>query len=155
MKEIIKKNKKKKINILVSIIFVLLAVYVLSLLFPLLWGLMTSVKHYNNFRVDPVGFPDFSYWSNSKIEGQNHWYSNYAYIFNEFKLTLRTSYYKGIFVLERVTRESEVTLLSSLWNTVLTVGVSAILATMVPCIVAYLCYNYKYKFSKIIYALVN
>ena len=149
-----KERRKQKINIIAIILFVLLIAYVLSILYPLFWGLMTSVKHYNNFRLDPVGFPDFSYWANSNIEGQNHWYSNYAYIFNEFELTLKTTFYRGIFVLERVDRRSEVTLLTSVLNTILCVGVTSLLSTIVPCVVAYLCCNYKYKFSKLIYAMV-
>lgn len=149
-----KERRKNKISVLAIILFVLLAAYVLSILFPLLWGLMTSVKHYNDFRLDPVGFPDFSYWANSKIEGQDHWYCNYTFIFNEFELVLKTSFYRGLFVLEKVNRKSEVTLLGSVLNTLLCVGVTSFLSTIVPCVVAYLCSNYKYKFSKLIYAMV-
>jgi multiple sugar transport system permease protein len=149
-----KNIKKKKISILAIVLFTVLIIYVVSMLFPLIWGLLTSIKHYNNFRIDPVGFPDFSYWANSKIEGQTKWYNNYTYIFDEFHLVLKSTFYEGIVNLQKVNNRSEVTILSSILNTILCVGVTSFLATIVPCIVAYLCSNYKYKFSKLVYSLV-
>ncbi len=149
-----KKIDKKKVSVLAIILFVILAVYVVSMLFPLIWGLLTSIKHYNNFRTDPVGFPDFSYWAKSKIEGQTKWYNNYTYIFNEFELVLKSTFYEGLFVLRKVNNREDVTILSSILNTILCVGVTSLLSTLVPCVVAYLCCNYKYKFSKLIYSMV-
>ena len=80
-----KKMKKKKMTVFTTILCVILAVYAISLVIPLIWGLSTSLKHYYlDFRYNVLGFPNFEAWSKSTIEGENAWYSNYVTVIKNF-----------------------------------------------------------------------
>lgn len=149
-----KRKFKIKINPLSAILFVILLAYAFSMLFTLLWGFMTSLKHFTNFRVDAVGFPDFSYWTNSTIEGEDKWYSNYVYAWKRFEFKLSITYFEGIFNPTRVSHRVTATFLSSLGNTLLYAGGSSVLITFTSCITAYMCSKYRNHFSKIVYAVV-
>lgn len=152
MKE--QKGKTRKINAVMIVLGILMFIYALSMLIPLFWGLMTSIKHFSDFKTNTVGFPRFEYWADSKIEGETEWYSNYVYIWNSFKFPVKKTFFAGIFNVQKVSNESEVTFVSALVNTILCLGGSCLVATIFPCVMAYMCYNYRYKFSKIIYAVV-
>lgn len=74
----------------------------------------------------------------------NPWYfDNFAYVIYEYKVE------KLIDGVSTVISTGDMILNSVLYS----VG-SAFVATLVPCITAYLCARYKYKFSKIIYSIV-
>ena len=149
------KNKREfKFKPLMTVLFILLCVYALSMILVLGWGFLTSLKHYSNFRADPVGFPDFSYWANSKIQGEDKWYSNYVFAWNNFEMKLSSSFFEGVFNPKRVTHRAEVGFFDALLNTLLYAGVSSVLATITPCIVGYMCSKYKNKFSTFINTLV-
>ena len=51
IKPTVKKRTNKNLNPLVILFFVILIIYSLSLIFPLIWGVMTSFKHYMDFGV--------------------------------------------------------------------------------------------------------
>ena len=62
-----KKNRIKKRTlrqIFPLIFFVLLLVYCISLLIPMAWALMSSLKSRLDFRMDPLGFPTSFAWEN-------------------------------------------------------------------------------------------
>ena len=62
-----KKNRIKKRTlrqIFPLIFFVLLLVYCISLLIPMAWALMSSLKTRLDFRMDPLGFPTSFAWEN-------------------------------------------------------------------------------------------
>ena len=74
----------------------------------------------------------------------NPWYfDNFSYVLNEYKVE------KLIDGVKTVISTGDMILNSILYS----VG-GAFVATLVPCITAYLCARYKYKFSKIIYSTV-
>lgn len=150
-----KKMKKKKMTVFTTILCVILAVYAISLVVPLLWGLSTSLKHYYfDFRYNVLGFPNFDAWSKSPIEGEDIWYANYVTVIKNFEFNLRSVYYAGLNSDKFITHDSNVTILTALSNTILYAGVMSVIGAIVPCIVAYICAKYKFKFSGVIYGVV-
>ena len=53
----VKKSDKVKLSPLVILAFVVLIIYCLCILSPIFWGLLTSVKHIDDFRNNVLGFP--------------------------------------------------------------------------------------------------
>lgn len=146
-----KKKKEFKFKPLMTVLFIFLCIYAISMIFVLGWGFCTSLKHIMNFRADPVGLPKFSYWANSKTES---WYSNYVFVWSKFSRVYSTSYFEGILNPVRVTHKVEVGILDALLNTILYAGVCSVLSTLTPCIVGYMCSKYKNKFSTFINTMV-
>lgn len=133
MKIIKRKNGaiKEGFSPLTIVMAVILGLYCLVLAIWLVWALLTSFKNPNDFLGNKYGLP-------------NPWYfDNFAYVIYEYKVE------KLIDGVSTVISTGDMILNSVLYS----VG-SAFVATLVPCITAYLCARYKYKFSKIIYSIV-
>lgn len=133
MKKIKRKNGviKEGFSPLTIVMAVILGLYCLILAIWLVWALLTSFKNPNDFLGNKYGLP-------------NPWYfDNFAYVIYEYKVE------KLIDGVSTVISTGDMILNSVLYS----VG-SAFVATLVPCITAYLCARYKYKFSKIIYSIV-
>ena len=133
MKKIKRKNGaiKEGFSPLTIVMVVILGLYCLVLAIWLVWALLTSFKNPNDFLGNKYGLP-------------NPWYfDNFAYVIYEYKVE------KLIDGVSTVISTGDMILNSVLYS----VG-SAFVATLVPCITAYLCARYKYKFSKIIYSIV-
>ncbi len=133
MKKIKRKNEaiKEGFSPLTIVMAVILGLYCLVLAIWLVWALLTSFKNPNDFLGNKYGLP-------------NPWYfDNFAYVIYEYKVE------KLIDGVSTVISTGDMILNSVLYS----VG-SAFVATLVPCITAYLCARYKYKFSKIIYSIV-
>ena len=133
MKKIKRKNGaiKEGFSPLTIVMAVILGLYCLVLVIWLVWALLTSFKNPNDFLGNKYGLP-------------NPWYfDNFAYVIYEYKVE------KLIDGVSTVFSTGDMILNSVLYS----VG-SAFVATLVPCITAYLCARYKYKFSKIIYSIV-
>ena len=133
MKKIKRKNGaiKEGFSPLTIVMAVILGMYCLVLAIWLIWALLTSLKDPNDFLGNKYGLP-------------NPWYfDNFAYVIYEYKVE------KLIDGVSTVISTGDMILNSVLYS----VG-SAFVATLVPCITAYLCARYKYKFSKIIYSTV-
>lgn len=133
MKKIKRKNGavKEGFSPLTIVMAVILGLYCLVLAIWLVWALLTSFKNPNDFLGNKYGLP-------------NPWYfDNFAYVIYEYKVE------KLIDGVSTVISTGDMILNSVLYS----VG-SAFIATLVPCITAYLCARYKYKFSKIIYSIV-
>lgn len=133
MKKIERKNGaiKEGFSPLTIVMAVILGMYCLILAIWLVWALLTSLKNPNDFLGNKYGLP-------------NPWYfDNFAYVIYEYKVE------KLIDGVSTVISTGDMILNSVLYS----VG-SAFVATLVPCITAYLCARYKYKFSKIIYSTV-
>lgn len=133
MKKIKRKNGaiKEGFSPLTIVMAVILGLYCLVLAIWLVWALLTSFKNPNDFLGNKYGLP-------------NPWYfDNFAYVIYEYKVE------KLIDGVSTVISTGDMILNSVLYS----VG-SAFVATLVPCITAYLCARYKYKFSKIIYSVV-
>ena len=103
MKEKIRKSKKSfTIHQVFSIILiVVLMIYTICLILPILWGVFTSVKSFEDFRVDPVYPPLRHIW-------QWEW-KNFAVIFENF--FVRTADFREVGMLEQI------------WYTILYAGV--------------------------------
>lgn len=110
---------------------IILGFYCAVLIIWLVWAFLTSLKDPNDFLGNKYGLP-------------NPWYfDNFSYVLNEYKVE------KLIDGVKTVISTGDMILNSILYS----VG-SAFVATLVPCITAYLCARYKYKFSKIVYGTV-
>lgn len=152
MKKIKFENKKKnKFTPLAIVLLVLLCVYCLSILFSLYWSVLTSLKINNNvFEYSKFGLPKYSYWKTldgnrtekriaaavklAEADGGALFYT-YRNIWKYFVIKISS---------DNVVRMPTMYLYSFLYA----FG-SAITSTLVPCIAAYLCARYDFKFSKI------
>lgn len=144
-----RKQEKGIFNkVFVISVCVLLALYALALLFLLGWGLLTSLKSRTDFLFSEnvLGLPNMEF---SKEELTQ--LSNYKLIFENFNFTKKVVFYSGD---RLITHESKSNFFSLIGNTILYAGVGSLIAALVPAIVAYTCVKYKFRFSKILYAVV-
>lgn len=124
-------KKKKSFPVFMTIAFLFLALYAISLLAPLLWSIMTSFKG-SEFDNDNFGWP-------------TEFVNNYKDIFTKFKAAIPNP--KGGSSLH----VNVVGMLSnSLWYAV---G-AAIISTTVAYMVAYVVARFKFKFCNIIYMVI-
>jgi len=123
---------KKNISILNIMLLVILLIYTLSMVMLLLWGVSTSLKSVDEFRLNVIGLP------------KTFEFGNFPFVLNYFYVPILTS--EGF--------RKYVGLSELLLNTLLYAGGCAFLATLTPCIVAYLTAKFHYRFSKIVYSLV-
>ncbi len=111
------------------ILGIFLTLYAVSLIIPLLWGLMTSFKLQSDFRLNVLGLPDPLAW-------------NYSFVLSQFKVP--------------VTTETGVSEIGMGRMYVYTLAYSlgcAFFNTSVPCITAYCCARFRKKLSKILYTV--
>ena len=133
-----KTNAKKKIKISVffAIIFVVLFLYVVSMLAPLAWGFITALKSQDDFRVNVLGLPEGNIL--------NWKWSNFVGVTSGFEA--------------QITIEGQgryyVTFWPMLYNTLMYAIGSAAIRAIVPCVVGYVTAKFDYKFSKFINTLV-
>ncbi len=125
------KQKREKMNTTTGILMVLLICYAVCLFSLLLWGVITSFKDNRfDFRTNPIGLP-------------KEWVWNFQTVYESFFVNIVTA--DG----GRNVGVPEMFLNGFLYA----IG-SAFCATLVPCITAYLCARFKYKFSNLIYTTV-
>jgi len=129
--------KKSKFSVLHAVLLVLLAAFTLSLFFLLYWTLVTALKNPMMFNRKAymeenlgwlLGFKDLSF-------------ENVSYAWQNFTVTVRTT-------------GAEVGIVGMFGNSVLYSIGSAFFATIIPCIVAYLCARYRYRFGSVVYTVV-
>ena len=131
------KNQKKTYNkgmmrqAFPIIFFILMLVYSLSLLIPMLWTLLSSVKGRLDFYNNPFGLPKV--WK----------FSNYSTAFNKLYVRIQTE-----------TGSRNVYMPEMLWNTLLYTLGGTIVTTMSHCFVAYACAKYNFRFGKFLYGFV-
>lgn len=129
-----KTENKKQINLVAIFAFAILLIYCICILFPILWGFMTSLKDIDDFRNNVMGLPQKEYGIA---------FSNYPYVLKLFHAD--AIYNKQSF---------QVDLWVMLYNTIMYVVGSALMSTLVPCLVAYVVAKFPYKISKVLYAIV-
>ncbi len=117
-----------------TVLFVALSAYALIMLSLLAWALVTSLKHQMDFRTNALGLPNMKF--GLALE-------NYAIVFKEFKMIIMAGGH-----------QKYVDFLEMLLNTLLYAGVGAFISALVPCIVAYVCAKFDYKFNSVIYSIV-
>ena len=147
-----KRSKKIDLNLYAIIIGTLLLLYVISVIAPLLWGIMTSLKHRVDFSAPGtvLKLPNLEIW---ELYGGNI-FTNYASLISDLKIKVSKTFYAGLNLQKSVSNSANVTLVGFTLNTVLYAGGTALLGAFAPCIMGYLCAKFKYKFSGFIYGFV-
>jgi ABC-type glycerol-3-phosphate transport system permease component len=113
------------------LIAAVLAAYILSVLLPLAWALISSLREYGEFVDHPAVLP--KRWT----------FANYVSAVRDLKIKIPSGQTTRSVFFEEM-----------LLNSVLySVGCSLV-ATLVPCITAYLVAKYKYRFGKLVYTVV-
>lgn len=123
--------KKKKISVspLMIVLGVVLLIYVISLILPFCWALMSSVKDRLDFTLNPFGLPE------------EWFFSNYGDVFSKFAVPINNDTERiGFFQL--------------IGNSLIYALGCAFLSALTPCIMAYAVAKFDYKFSKILYGVV-
>lgn len=114
----------------------ILAIYTISLALPMLWTLLTSLKNYEIYKQATVkgDVAELIGLGNLSLK-------NYKIAFEVFTVTV---YETG----------AKVNILGMFVNSLLYGVGCALVATLTPCVVSYLCARYKYKFGRVIYTIV-
>lgn len=128
------RTKKRQINPLMIVSLCILIIYCVCLLYPIFWGMLTSVKDINDFRNNVLGFPKKEF---------GFAFENYPFVLQRFKAD--ATYNEIGF---------DVGLSGMLQNTLIYVLGSALMSTIVPCLVAYVCAKFPWKISKVLYTIV-
>jgi len=147
MSKTVKKIDVTKL-IFITVICTVLVLYSLSLLLVLAWGLLTSLKSHIDFETygNLMNLPSLE-WSEAEFLKL----ANYTKIFADFKITNSVDYFVGN---TPVGHESTSTIGTMLLNTIVYAVIGAMLQTLVPAVVAYMCAKYRCKISTFLNALV-
>lgn len=132
-----KGRKTDKINSFKVLLCSILFLYVLLLLFPIVWAVLTSFKSYEEYSIleNIIGFPMGSSISEILQNYKDAWTYGYANAIVDGQ----TYYF---------------TIPDQFLNSLLYAGGCMITATLTPCITAYTTARYNYKFSKVVYNIV-
>lgn len=121
---------KTKFSPFTIVLLIVLAAYVLSLFTLIGWALLTSIKSPNDFRTNAIGLPEKFVW-------------NYTFVYTKFNVSVLTKSGSEVVYMETM----------FLYSILYSLG-CAFFQTLVPCLTAYLCARFNYKFSKIVYTTV-
>ena len=148
----LKKDKSITNKVFVIVVCALLAVYTISMIYPLVWGLLTSLKSNFDFSLfgNVAGFPNLN--KDDVATSWNEFFKLKNYV-NVFKIaTVRgiANYYSGDKLINRIT---ETNLLGLIINTLLYAGAGALLQSIVPAIVAYAVAKFDFKYGKVLFAV--
>lgn len=131
MEKVAKIKEKRNVYSPFTIIMgIVLALYAVTLIVLLGWAVITGCKSQDDFYVNKYKLP-------------TEWYWNFEYVYSQFTVTIQTE------LGSRNVGMPEMYMNSILYS----VG-CAFAATLVPCITAYACAKYEYRFSKIVYSIV-
>lgn len=126
-----KASNKERLSVVTAIILVFLVVYTVFLISLMIWTILTTLKTRADFRLNIIGFPQEFAWD------------NFPTVLSEFYVEVTTSegtQYMGVPIL-------------ALNSILYSVG-CALVSTLVPCLTAYTCARFSYRFSKIVYTIV-
>lgn len=124
--------KKRNISILNVSLFLILTIYTISLIWPLIWAIFTSVKEQYDFLYNPLGLP------------KQFVFKNFGTVLDKFEVNAIVD---GIQVKQGIG--------NMLTNSLLYSGGAALMATFIPCITAYVTAKFpKKKMSGLIYVIV-
>ena len=124
-------GERQKLTLFTASLLFCLALYTVCLIVPLLWAVMTSFKSGMDYDNNVLFFPKEIVW-------------NYTKVFQNF-------------ILETYAKDGATLYVGvgqMFANSLLYAVGCAFFATATPCITAYLCANYHYKLSKIVYYVV-
>ena len=117
-----------------GVLMFFLVIYSLMMLSLLFWALITSLKEMLDFRTNALGLPNLKF---------GYAFENYSIVFKEFKMIVMSD-----------GRQQYINFWEMLINTLLYAGVGAVISAIVPCLVAYVCAKFRYRFNSVIYAIV-
>lgn len=117
----------KKEKVVLTIIFVLLLVYAITLIYPFAYLLLNSFKDYQEFNKNPIWFTPHAT------------ISNYIAVFTTYKVQ---------------TMEDEVGILGMFWNSLSLSIVETAVSMFFTCCAAYVLAKYKFVGNKFIYSFV-
>lgn len=147
------KKTRKKISVIntifISVFCTILIVYSISLIFMLLWGLLTSLKSNTDFLYmnNVMGLPNLD-----KSRDECLKLANYTLNLEYFEFTKKVTYYVGD---KKVVHQSTNGIFEMLINTILYAGLGSVLHALVTALVAYLCVKYRqFRLSRIVYGAV-
>ncbi len=159
-------NLKKLLNPLFLIMFIFLCVYTVSVIMPLVWGFIQSLRNKIDFEFGSVfGMPSISSWKENANE-QFFIDLNYINLLGNYnnviqaKVEVRATWVRGIDALfggEPFTVRVPPTnkyILDGLFNSILYAVVASALKVIGPSVMGYVCAKYKFKFSTVIYTYV-
>lgn len=147
-----KKQEKSIVNkIFVAVVCAILVLYTLTIIYPLFWGLITSLKSHYDFTIDAnvVGFPNLEASVKTNSREEFFHLANYKVVFENFTFIRRVSFYIGE---TRVLHQSENNIFTMITNTFLLSFVGSFLQSFVPCIVAYAVAKFNFKYSNLLFA---
>lgn len=146
------------VKIIIGVLCAFLIIYTLSILFMLLWGLLSSLKSGMDFKANRLGLPKLNdpSWPKGIDDPRSSYYTlfrlkNYVDVINNFSYDTKTSYFIGT---TEVGVSSSDTFISMFLNSLLYSLGNGLVQALFPAIMAYMCAKYPYKFSKIIYMVV-
>ena len=145
-----KKKEKAKISVFVVTIFIVLLAYCASIIFPVVWGFITSLKASVDFGVlgNVIGLPD------ARLSSQELRFANYIRIFKRFTITTgNNSYYSALFGRIEILPQ-RVDFLGLVFNTIIYAVLCAIIGSFSNMTIAYLCAKFDCKFSRFWYSLL-
>ncbi|MBE5733530.1 MAG: carbohydrate ABC transporter permease [Clostridiales bacterium] len=144
------REKKFKINIYAIVVGLILAIYAISVIGSLLWGVLTSLKYRTDFMDNLLGLPNMEIWEK---KGGNI-FTNYTSLFSALEKDFEKTFHQGWNLDIPTVNKSHVDFFGFTLNTLLYAGGSAFFGALAPCIMGYMCSKFKYKFSGIIYGFV-
>ncbi len=129
------KRKSKKIDISFLLVYILITMYVLSLIFVLAFGVLNSLKYWVDFnRGNIFGLPSSEYgWR----------FDNYAQTFKMFYVSIKPV----------GQRPRNVYMIEMFWNTVTYATLMSVFSILTQVMVAYTVSKYDFKLGKIIYSV--
>ncbi len=140
------------------VVFVLLLVYVISIIAVLGWGLLTSLKSKNDFQYNDnlLGFPNLDEDDPFNSVEQFFKLENYKSFFKDFRIT--NDNHSESFEVWFGTQNRVTTVDADFWemlgNSILYALGNSLLQTLVITVTAYLCAKYDFRLSKILYTTV-
>lgn len=144
-----KKNRKlfRKMDIFETIVFLVVLVYVVSILFVLCFGFINSLKNHNDYL--HLRYPNVFGWPRAEVNGQkfggsflNLYFNNYIEMFNTFPVEVS----KGVGLGRRY-----VTVMEMMWNSLVYAVSMSLIHILSQVMMAYLCAKYDFKFNKVFY----
>lgn len=126
-----KSNRVRKFSYFALVVGVILSLYVIIMAFSLLWSVITTFKFQDDFVSNVTGLPSSEFgWT----------FSNYELAFLQFWV--------------KVNGKTKVYLEMMLVNSIIYAGGCAFFGTLTPCITSYLVAKFRFRFSKVVYAIV-
>ncbi len=150
------KKTKKSFQIVNVITFTLLALFAITLIVILAWGLLTSLKSYDDFKYNGnklFGLPDLTAdGAKTALALGNYRRILFSTVF-QFNGT-DASYYSALFGYVRNIHEGMFTFTDYLLNSFIYSIICSFVHAFVAFLCAFLCSKYKFRFSEIIYVVM-